>query len=57
MKSTDQMLTRDFNSFFVRYFNNRRLFLVLILYLGLVFMPLNHFAIDIFSVTFLVGAK
>lgn len=36
MKSTAQMLTWDFGSFFVRYFKNRSFFLGLIVRLGLV---------------------
>lgn len=43
MKSVAGMLTWDFNSFFVRYFNNRRLLLRLVICFRLVLIPVNHF--------------
>lgn len=48
------MLTWDFNSFFVRYFNNRRLLLRLVVCFGLV---VNHFAVGTILITFLAEAK
>jgi len=57
MKSAAQMLTWDFDSFFVRYFNNRRLLLRLVVCFGLVLTPMDHFVVGTFLITFLAEAK
>lgn len=57
MKSAAWMLTWDLDSFFVRYFNNRRLILRLVLCFGRVLIPVNHFAVGTVLITFLAEAK
>lgn len=57
MKSGAQMLTWDFNSFFVRYFNNRKLLLRLVVCFRPVLIPGIYSATDNILITFLAEAK
>lgn len=57
MKSAAQMLTWDFNSFFVRYFNITRFFLRLVVCFRLVLIPVSQFAVGAVLIVFLAEAK
>lgn len=57
IKSAAWMLTWDLNSFILRYFNNRRLLLKLVICFMLLLIPVNHLAVGTISTTFLAEAK
>lgn len=57
IKSAAWMLSWDFNFFFLRYFNNRRLLLRLVACFILLLIPVNHLAVAIILITFLAEAK
>lgn len=53
IKSAAWMLSWDFNSFFLRYFNNRRLLLRLVVCFMLHLTPVKHLAVGNILITFL----
>lgn len=57
IKSAARMLTWDLNSFILRYFNNRRLLLRLVICFMLLLIPVNHLAVGTILITFLAEAK
>lgn len=57
IKSAAWMLSWDFNSFFLRYFNNRRLLLRLVACFMLLLIPVIHLVVGIILITFLADAK
>lgn len=57
IKSAAWMLSWDFNSFFLRYFNNRRLLLRLVVCFMLLLIPVSHLAVGIILITFLAEVK
>lgn len=57
IKSAAWMLSWDFNSFFLRYFINRRLLLRLVVYFMLLLTPVNHLAVGSILITFLAEVE